>query len=317
MSIKLMSQIWDIPTDTPAEKLVLLALADRADDDGTSIRPSKVGVAERCCLDRRTVQRIMDRLIEKKILNLVHERVGMPSIYQIDVAMVNKLVNDKGCGTTPQGVRHDATGGVRHQTTGGAAPDHTGGRSDATGGAAPGHTIHPQPPIQPSDNQREGEILDETSPEDNGDLEIEGKHIPEYAKDWPILHVANGDFVIQEPYASSDRIKDALLEWLHWRIQDKKKGMPTVFAMTHKNCGWWDSYPIDAVIHSVEASASSKWQGLLEDIARSWKPSGAAGVSKDGSVQHKVQANIDTMEARQRMIREANDNAQRAIGGGE
>jgi hypothetical protein len=55
MSIKLMSQVWDIQDMTPVQKLVFLALADQANDQG-ECWPSIRHIAYKCCLSERAVQ---------------------------------------------------------------------------------------------------------------------------------------------------------------------------------------------------------------------------------------------------------------------
>jgi DNA-binding MarR family transcriptional regulator len=50
------------------EKLVLLALADRANDDGSSCDPSVLTLARKTSLSRRTVQRTLSKLKEKRLV---------------------------------------------------------------------------------------------------------------------------------------------------------------------------------------------------------------------------------------------------------
>jgi Helix-turn-helix domain len=61
LSVRLMAEIFglDVP---PSEKLVLLALADHARDDGTGAYPSIDRLARKSSLSRRGVQKIMRRL---------------------------------------------------------------------------------------------------------------------------------------------------------------------------------------------------------------------------------------------------------------
>jgi hypothetical protein len=60
MSIKLMTIVWDLEMD-PGDKLVLLALADNASDEGHCF-PSIATITRRCQFNERTIQRALSRL---------------------------------------------------------------------------------------------------------------------------------------------------------------------------------------------------------------------------------------------------------------
>lgn len=143
-------------------------------------------------------------------------------------------------------------------------------------------------------------------------FEVATEVMPTWAADWPILHVADGDYEIKEPYASSADIRDGMIEWIKGRLENKmlqrkKKCMPTVFSMGRNSCGWWDKYPLEAVIHAVNQAAGERWQGIIEDVARNYKPEPGSGSSLTKTVLHRVQNMADTMEKRQAMIRQANE----------
>ena len=61
MSIKVMSWVWDNGPKDPTERLMLLALADWADDSG-SCYPSMVGIAEKTAVTERGARGIVRRL---------------------------------------------------------------------------------------------------------------------------------------------------------------------------------------------------------------------------------------------------------------
>ena len=73
MSIKLMSKVFemDIPT---GQKFVLLALADRAGDDGKSCFPSQKEIARKTSLSVRSVQRYMTWLEENGLIKRTERR---------------------------------------------------------------------------------------------------------------------------------------------------------------------------------------------------------------------------------------------------
>src|SRR5260221_12120815 len=71
MSIRLMSQVWeDTRIGSKAELLVLLTLADHARDDGLGW-PSMRSIAGKARIEERSAQRIIRRLIQKGIVELV------------------------------------------------------------------------------------------------------------------------------------------------------------------------------------------------------------------------------------------------------
>ncbi|MGH3450223.1 MAG: helix-turn-helix domain-containing protein [Haloechinothrix sp.] len=62
MSIKVMNWVWEHSDAAGTELLMLLAIADHADDDGTNAWPSRTTLAAKTRLDERTVRRVIKRL---------------------------------------------------------------------------------------------------------------------------------------------------------------------------------------------------------------------------------------------------------------
>lgn len=81
MSIKLMSIVWELDLP-PGEKLVLLALADQANDAGTHCFPSVGTIAKRSGQNERTVRRAL-RSLETKGHLTSHERRGTSTDYAV------------------------------------------------------------------------------------------------------------------------------------------------------------------------------------------------------------------------------------------
>ncbi|MDQ3154740.1 MAG: helix-turn-helix domain-containing protein [Actinomycetota bacterium] len=75
MSLKAMNWVWDHSTAAGTELLVLLAIADNADDTGANAYPSTDTLARKTRLDTRTVQRVIRRLAERGHL-MVHRGGG-------------------------------------------------------------------------------------------------------------------------------------------------------------------------------------------------------------------------------------------------
>jgi len=78
MSIKIMSLIFDANHEliTSTQKLVLLALADHANDEGYSIYPSMQKTANRTALSARTVRKTIRELEQAGIINITRQGGG-------------------------------------------------------------------------------------------------------------------------------------------------------------------------------------------------------------------------------------------------
>ncbi|MEU8079278.1 helix-turn-helix domain-containing protein [Catellatospora citrea] len=66
MSIKVMNWVWSESTTGGTERLLLLAIADNATDDGTNAYPSLATLARKVRLDERTVRRLLRKLEDGK-----------------------------------------------------------------------------------------------------------------------------------------------------------------------------------------------------------------------------------------------------------
>lgn len=111
MSIKFMNMVWDMELE-PAEKLVLLSLADQANDDG-ECWPSVRNMCKRSCLSERTVQRVL-RTLESMGVLFRELKAGHSNIYRINATPV--MVTPRHGGTpvmvTGEGCHGDGGGGV-------------------------------------------------------------------------------------------------------------------------------------------------------------------------------------------------------------
>ena len=84
MSTILMSQCWPLAGMSPAQKAVLISLADQANDDGYCW-PSVGTIAKRTCLSERAVQGAIKWLQSAGLLSS-DERRGTSSVYRITPA---------------------------------------------------------------------------------------------------------------------------------------------------------------------------------------------------------------------------------------
>src|SRR5690606_15345361 len=81
MSTLIMSQCWPLQGMSPAQKAVLISLADNANDEGVCW-PSVATISRRTCLSERSVQRAVMWLIDAGILR-TEERFGRSTVYTI------------------------------------------------------------------------------------------------------------------------------------------------------------------------------------------------------------------------------------------
>jgi len=147
MSIKCMTAVWEIEgVLTASQKLVLLCLADHANDDGVCW-PSMPRLAQRSDMKLRNTQRVVHSLIEKGYVEVLEEGGGRgkTTVYRIK----------------PDGVKGDIQGvnGVNltsfSEDTKGVISDTKGVISDTKGviqgqkGVIASHT-RDEPPIEPT-----------------------------------------------------------------------------------------------------------------------------------------------------------------------
>src|SRR5205085_11509747 len=73
MSVRLMSMVFDLDPEKykSTSKIVLLALADHANDDGRSIYPSVGRLAHKCGLTERAVQLQLHELRDQNLIRLL------------------------------------------------------------------------------------------------------------------------------------------------------------------------------------------------------------------------------------------------------
>lgn len=64
MSIKIMNEAWEVKDIEPTAKLILMCLADHANEDDRTCWPAMSTIARKCDVSKRTVQRYMRKLEE-------------------------------------------------------------------------------------------------------------------------------------------------------------------------------------------------------------------------------------------------------------
>jgi DNA-binding transcriptional regulator YhcF (GntR family) len=114
MSVRLMSMVFEADGITSTQKLVLLALADHAADDGTSIYPSVETLANKTCLSNAAVRKALKELRGPVGVIRIARRFTsrMPNKYAINVAHLAALKRVSPNSTLESGVSPDSTLGA-------------------------------------------------------------------------------------------------------------------------------------------------------------------------------------------------------------
>jgi DNA-binding transcriptional ArsR family regulator len=93
MSISLMTDVWKLSIQAP-RKMVLLALADNANDEGTDCWPSVGKLVEKCSMSERAVQGHLAALEEDGYIKR-HERLGRSNKFTIHVDRIRLEILQK------------------------------------------------------------------------------------------------------------------------------------------------------------------------------------------------------------------------------
>jgi uncharacterized phage protein (TIGR02220 family) len=104
MSVRLMTAVFEANLGSSTDKLVALALADCAADDGTSVYPSLTTLSKKCSLSDRACRLALRRLEAAKILSLEHEAntVRKTRVYRISPDILRSLRRRNDLPGTPE-----------------------------------------------------------------------------------------------------------------------------------------------------------------------------------------------------------------------
>lgn len=114
MSIRVMSMVWENGPEKASERMLLLALADNANDAGGRCFPSVETLARKCCLSERQVQRVL-RSLEEGGWILVEFGNGRHGTNQYQIVIEKVAYTPPVSSTTPGG---DEPAGVTSATAG-------------------------------------------------------------------------------------------------------------------------------------------------------------------------------------------------------
>lgn len=92
MSLKLMDLAFYVKGLTPPQKSVLVALADHAHDDGSSVYPSVARLVLKTSFAERTIRRALADLQQKELIHEVKPAVyHFPTEFRLNVALMKSL----------------------------------------------------------------------------------------------------------------------------------------------------------------------------------------------------------------------------------
>ena len=156
MSIRFMNWAWEQPIYHPAQKLTLLAIADRANDDG-DCWPGIASLEAKCSIPRRTLIRALAALETGGYLTIQH-RAGNGSGRKTNQYRLNctPIVDGQSATVALRG-QSAKSGEAKCQIREGKVPKPGIGQSAKSGGAkcqslAPNPSVEPssQPSVEPS-----------------------------------------------------------------------------------------------------------------------------------------------------------------------
>lgn len=94
MSIRVQSVVWAHAPYKDGTLLVLLSLADWANDDGSRVFPTMAALAQKTRKSMRGTRRILRQLEEDGVIRQIHRATGKPGLgteYRIDVERLQKM----------------------------------------------------------------------------------------------------------------------------------------------------------------------------------------------------------------------------------
>ena len=133
MSVRVMAWVWDQDLPT-SQKMLLLAIADHADDDGDNAWPSKARLAKKVGLSENRIRQMLRRLEADGWITTDRQQGGThrtpsdrrPNLYRV-------VMDERGLThEPPRGLTHDAPRGLTHEplTISSTSSTSIGGDSD-------------------------------------------------------------------------------------------------------------------------------------------------------------------------------------------
>jgi len=107
MSIRLITSVWNFDAGSHSTKLVLLALADCANDDGEECFPSITTLAEKCNMSRQGVLNQIAKLKDSGVLE--YKRCGRSNRYKLTLEKPVQQVHHVDFRSPPDGLQKSTT----------------------------------------------------------------------------------------------------------------------------------------------------------------------------------------------------------------
>ncbi len=165
MSISLMTDVWKLRLQAP-RKMVLLALADNANDEGTDCWPSVGKLVEKCSMSERAVQGHLAALEADGYIER-HERLGRSNKFTIHVDRIRleilqkvKAPADTPADSAPPAITPELPPQNLHTSPSNPHVIHTPAKS------APPQSLHPTPAVSAPITTRETSLKTTTTSSD-------------------------------------------------------------------------------------------------------------------------------------------------------
>lgn len=92
MSVKVSHLVWEYADLKGSPLIVLLAMADFADDDGSNVYPSRERLAKKARIDVRSVSRILTDLENAKLISVTEMETGQRGRYRNYTIVLENLI---------------------------------------------------------------------------------------------------------------------------------------------------------------------------------------------------------------------------------
>jgi hypothetical protein len=270
-----LSEVRRRKAKSTTERCVLMILADISNDAGDNIFIGKETMALEIDAHLRTIQKIYQDLVKRKVLNVLEWRDGNPARYQF--VWENLPVNEdmearrqrlrqarQVKPLQPYAEQYDLFEEKPGAGESQAAPNESDAATKRAIDSPPGESQahHNYKGNQPSEPQSKPGTKSAKK-----DARVEQDK-------WPLVPAVDGTFKVPEPYDTHEAFRKSFTAYHTRRMGMKKDKRPThralelLFMMLAK-------YPVASAIHGLDASEVGGWVGVPEDVVK--KHAEAAG----------------------------------------
>lgn len=250
MSVKVMSWVWDNSTAPGIDRLVLLAVADSADDNGGNAWPSVASLARKAGVNVRTVQRSIRRLADSGALK-IKENAGKNGVHVYRVVM-----------KTPPAESHPDNLSPRQSDSGAESPRQNDAPAESR--ETPG-TQSPEPSLNhPSETSLRSVSVARPSKSEIAEV------FEEFWKIYPRRTGKRGAQVEFEKAVKRAPTHVIIEGAKRYRDDPNREDGFTKHPSTwlHQDC--WDDDPLPARMHGAVAARSGSPQRTATDKATEW-----------------------------------------------